>query len=149
MKIRDLMGESKARLLFLAEEATVAQALSAMAGTRSWAVLVRSGSRPCGIFTPRDLVRCHGLFSTRPAHLIRLSEVMRATPSPVRPEETLDQAMTLMLQTGTGHLPVVENQEVVTMLSLEDLALTQVRALTRELEGLKDYITDLQDAAHD
>ncbi len=58
-------------------------------------------------------------------------------------------ALVVMIKAKIRHLPVLFQGQIKGMLCLEDLAKKHVRVLTQELHYLKDYISDLQDAAHD
>jgi IMP dehydrogenase len=55
----------------------------------------------------------------------------------------------MMIKAKIRHLPVVSWGQIKGMLCLEDLVKKHVGVLTQELHYLKDYISDLQDAAHD
>jgi IMP dehydrogenase len=65
------------------------------------------------------------------------------------PEDTIEEAMGMMMTARIRHLPVVCEGRVQGLLCLEDLVKNHIKTLTRELHYLKDYISDLQDAAHD
>ena len=54
-----------------------------------------------------------------------------------------------MIKADIRHLPVVDNQRIVCMLTIADLVKHHVGELTAELHYLQDYITDLQDAVQD
>jgi signal-transduction protein with cAMP-binding, CBS, and nucleotidyltransferase domain len=54
-----------------------------------------------------------------------------------------------MIQADIRHLPVVKDQQIVSMLTISDLVKHHVGELTAELHYLQEYITDLQDAVQD
>ena len=128
---------------------TVADAMALMSAADVSALIVTDTDRPAGIFTERDLVRCHFHFPDRPLSAVPLVSVMTEKLIVAEPRDSVDDAMAMMLQGKVRHLPVVENKAITGMICLEDLVRAHVGALTRELHYLKDYISDLQDAAHD
>jgi predicted transcriptional regulator len=63
--------------------------------------------------------------------------------------DSIETAMGIMIKAGIRHLPVISKHRVCGVLGLEDLVKPHVGALTQELHYLQEYISDLQDAAHD
>ncbi|HCY88066.1 MAG TPA: CBS domain-containing protein [Desulfobacteraceae bacterium] len=147
MQVRDLPDISGC--LSLDRTQTVADALALMSGASAVIVMDAAANRPAGIFTERDLVRCHTRFPDKPLSHVVLEQVMTENLIVAEPEDSVDDAMAMMMRGRIRHLPVVENQQITGIIALEDLVKAHVGALTRELHYLKDYITDLQDAAHD
>jgi CBS domain-containing protein len=82
------------------------------------AVLVLEGERLAGILTERDVLRAV-------ARGIRADAVVRdwmtTDPETIEPDETTQHAATLMMHGGFRHLPVVEGDHVVGILSIRDL----------------------------
>jgi IMP dehydrogenase len=149
MKIQELLTEKSGPVNIIAGDESVGQALSLMSAAGVSALLVMAGQTPMGIFTERDLIRCHMNFPGKEIKEIQVSQVMTAGLIVAEPGETIEEAMAMMIRGKIRHLPVVEGKRIIGLVSLEDLVKTHVGALTRELHYLKDYISDLQDAAHD
>jgi CBS domain-containing protein len=82
------------------------------------AVLVMEGERLVGILTERDVLRAvaAGLDDST---LVR--DCMTRDPDTLESDETTRQAATLMIHGGFRHLPIMEGDEVVGMLSIRDL----------------------------
>lgn len=149
MKVKDLLETCTSSFHTLGEDQTVEQALKLMAGHTVSALVVKGPSDTQGIFTERDLVRCHLLFPGRQMASIPVKEVMTSQLIVTEPEDSINDAMGMMIKASIRHLPVVDKGQIVGMLGLEDLVKSHVGALTQELHYLKDYISDLQDAIHD
>ena len=151
MQVKDILEKDPGRFYSVAKEQTVAQAIRQMAGHAVSALVVMNLGRQSaeGIFTERDLVRCHLLFPGQAMDEICIENVMTTRLIVAEPGDTVDDAMAMMIQAKIRHLPVVRDKKVVSLIALEDLVKAHVGALTRELHYLKDYISDLQDAAHD
>jgi IMP dehydrogenase len=151
MQVKDIIEKYFGEFHNVAGEQTVTEAIQQMSGRGVSALVVMDPDteRAEGIFTERDLVRCHLLFPDRATDEIRIEEVMTTTLIVAEPGDTVDDAMAMMIQAKVRHLPVIRDKKIVSLLALEDLVKVHVGALTRELHYLKDYISDLQDAAHD
>ena len=130
-------------------EQNVAQAVALMSARQVSALMVFEKEVPCGIFTEKDLVRSHILFPDKPIGEICIKDVMRTELVVAKPEDRIDDAMAMMIKARIRHLPVISGTRVIGIVCLEDLVQTHVDILTQELHYLKDYINDLQDAAHD
>jgi CBS domain-containing protein len=94
---------------------TVAQR---MAERNVGAVLVLEDGRLAGIMTERDLMRAvaRGL-----GEGTVVSECMTTDPDTIAPDDTIEHAAVMMIHGGYRHLPVVDGDEVVGVLSIRDL----------------------------
>ena len=106
--------------LTLAPETSIKEACRQMRERRVGAVLVtEAGSRLVGIFTGRDAV-CRVLAEGRDAGTTTLSEVMTPRPDCMAPGKTAVDALRLMQDGGFRHVPVVDKQRVVGIVSRGD-----------------------------
>ena len=82
------------------------------------AVLVLDHGRLTGILTERDVLRAvaRGLGDTT-----RVADCMTARPETIAPDDTTDHAAVLMLHGGFRHLPVVQGDDLVGVISMRDL----------------------------
>jgi CBS domain-containing protein len=82
------------------------------------AVLVLEDGRLAGIMTERDLMRAvaRGLRDDAV-----VGECMTANPDTVAPDDTIEHAAVLMIHGGYRHLPVVDGDDVVGVISIRDL----------------------------
>ncbi len=149
MKVKDLLEDGSGFFHTLEGDQTVEQALQLMSGFNVSALVVNGKQISPGIFTERDLVRCYVLFPGQKMNTIPIKEVMTSKLIVAELEDTIDDAMGMMMKAKIRHLPVVVSGQIMGMLCLEDLVKNHVGALNQELHYLKDYISDLQDAAHD
>jgi CBS domain-containing protein len=99
---------------------TVGEAVALMAQYRVGSTVVMDGTRLAGIFTERDTVRAISQSHDAPAH--EVSSWMTREPMTVGPDDEVETALQTMLDHGFRHLPVVENGEVIGIVSIRDLA---------------------------
>jgi CBS domain-containing protein len=97
---------------------TVREVVQRMVERNLGAVLVLDAGQLVGIMTERDLMRAvaHGLNDESV-----VAEHMTKHPETVGPGDTTQHAAVLMIHGGFRHLPVVEGDDVVGMLSIRDL----------------------------
>jgi CBS domain-containing protein len=115
--VGDVMTRS---LLAVEPAATVGEAATLMGERRAGSALVMEGDRLLGIFTERDIVRALGQHFDAAGHAV--SEWMTQDPVTVPPETPVRQALEQMIQGGFRHLPVVEDDAVVGVVSMRDLS---------------------------
>ena len=114
--LREIMSTN---LVTVALSASVAEAATVMGSTRVGSALVMDGERLVGIFTERDIVRALSQDFDAPTHPLR--HWMTPDPLTVSPDLTVKDALDIMLNRGFRHLPVVEDERVVGMVSILSL----------------------------
>jgi CBS domain-containing protein len=105
-------------LLTVESTLRVAEVAERMVEREVGAVLVLDGDRLAGILTERDILRAVARGIGDDA-LVR--DWMTTHPETIGPDETTEHAATLMMHGGFRHLPVVEGDDVVGILSIRDL----------------------------
>src|ERR1700674_1940706 len=120
--VRDVMTTE---LITVEPSTSVAAAVTVMGMQGVGAVLVMEKGKLEGIFTERDLVRAMsndiGASSQPVVHW------MTRNPVTVGPEVPVEQAMEIMLNGHFRHLPVMEGERLVGVVSIRDLSRTALR----------------------
>ena len=105
-------------LLTVEAELPVVAAAQRMAERNVGAVLVMEAGRLAGIMTERDLMRA---FARGLRDDAVVGECMTANPETIAPDDTIEHAAVLMIHGGYRHLPVVDGDDPVGVLSIRDL----------------------------
>jgi CBS domain-containing protein len=105
-------------LLAVEAGAPIVAVAQQMADRNVGAVLVQKDGRLAGIMTERDLMRAVGRGLRDDAVV---GECMTANPDTIAPDDTIEHAAVLMIHGGYRHLPVVDGDDVVGVLSIRDL----------------------------
>lgn len=138
-KVRNILGGRKG-VFSVEPESTVHNALVVMAEKHTGSVLVTKDGKLVGIFTERDYARKVNL-KGRSSNTTALSEVMTPNPFTVSMDTTIEQCMTLMSGKKIRHLPVVDGEELIGIISISDV----IRYINDEqkeiIEQLEHYIT--------
>jgi CBS domain-containing protein len=105
-------------LLTVAPEDALKEVAERMVSRDVGAALVTEGERLVGIVTERDVLRAvaRGIDEGT-----RVADLMTPDPETMEPDESTQHAAVLMIHGGFRHLPIVEGDEVVGMLSIRDL----------------------------
>ena len=121
-------------------EDTVYDALQLMAAKNIGAVLVRSGDQIEGILSERDYARKVILLGKTSKETL-VSEIMTTNVVCVDPDWTADQCMALMTERHVRHLPVVERDQLVGIISIGDVVQAVVDEQQFTISSLESYIT--------
>lgn len=118
---------------------TVLDALKVMADAHIGAILVTENGKIIGIYTERDYLY-KGEIEGRSAKDTKIKDVMVAKMITVTNETTVEQCMGLMRQYRIRHLPVVEKDQLIGLVSMRDVMLAAIENKESEIRGLENYI---------
>ena len=119
---------------------TVQEAAEFMAARNIGAVCVLDDAgQLLGVFSERDVLN-RIVVPGRDPHSVSVGEVTSELRAVIRSDETPHQALERMEESGTRHLPVMDGERWVGMLSIRDLLRVQVGEQGDELKFLHDYI---------
>ena len=121
-------------------DATVFDAIKAMAEKSIGALLVTEGDAIVGIVTERDYARKIVLMA-RKSRETRVRDVMSSKVMYVQPDHTAEQCMALMTENRFRHLPVMDGGRLIGMLSIGDLVRHIIAQQKFIIEQLEHYIT--------
>jgi CBS domain-containing protein len=124
----------------IAPAASVFEAVRLMADKNVGALLVREGDQIVGIFTERDYVRKVG-FMSRPPRETAVREVMSSPVMYVGPGQTSEECMALMTENRLRHLPVMDDDHLIGLISIGDLVKGIISEQRFLIEQLEHYIT--------
>lgn len=111
--------------------ATMGDVAEALASNEIGSALVMAGEKFVGIVTERDLVT-HLANSANPDHLLA-EEIVTHTPVSVSPHDTVLVAARAMVEAGVRHLPVLDGDEAVGMVSIRDVTAVLLREVDEAL----------------
>ncbi|OSZ64298.1 hypothetical protein CAP40_16640 [Sphingomonas sp. IBVSS2] len=139
MTIAAILGGKGHEVVSIDGDRTVADAVALLAGKRIGAVPVMSGGAVAGIFSERDVIYC--LEREGAAALARkVGDVMTAPAITVSPGESVLAALALMTRRRIRHLPVVEGDTCIGLVSIGDLVKYRIERIESEADAMRAYI---------
>ena len=138
-EVRSVMEHKK--LLTAPPETTVSSAARLMANRMVGAVMVVEDLKLVGIFTERDAVfrvLAHGLNP----ETTRLAEVMTPSPLTIGPDKSFGVALLMMYENGFRHVPVIENGELIGIVSARNALDPDLEEFTSESERRKQIVRE-------
>ena len=139
MTVRAILDTKGHQIMSVPPEAKLSEAIRLLGERRIGAVLVMSQDRIDGILSERDIVRVLG---ERGAAVLDepVSAVMTRKVISCRQTDTVAAIMEMMTLGKFRHLPVVEGERVVGLISIGDIVKWRVREYEMEQEALREYI---------
>lgn len=119
---------------------SVYNAIKLMAEKQIGALVVKDGDAIAGIITERDYARKVVLMD-RSSKVTPVREIMSPHVRFVRLDQTTDECMALMTERRMRHLPVIDQEKLVGMVSIGDLVKNIIAEQQFTIEQLEHYIT--------
>jgi CBS domain-containing protein len=123
----------------LAPDATVYEAVAMMAEKGVGALLVLEKGKLAGIVSERDYAR-KVILKGKHSHEIQVREIMSESVITVTPHHTIEDCMRLSTFHRIRHLPVVDGDNLIGMISIGDLVKSIISAQAHTIEQLSGYI---------
>jgi CBS domain-containing protein len=139
MKTVRQMLAGKTRVYAVTPEQTIFDALRLMAEKNIGAVVVLSDGAVQGILSERDYARKVVLFG-KASRSTPVGDIMTTEVIAVAPDWTADQCMALMTERRVRHLPVLEDDQLVGIVSIGDVVRAVVDEQQFTIRSLEAYI---------
>ena len=137
--VRQLLEAKPPAIHAIRPEAPVLDAIRLMAEAHVGAVLVIDGPRLVGILSERDYAR-KVVLQGRSSSDTPVQDIMTANVLTTTSLDTSDRCMQMMTEHRIRHLPVVDGDDVVGIISIGDLVKAVIEDQRAELDSLQRYI---------
>lgn len=137
--VREILETKGKDIWSISPSATVFEALKLMAEKNVGALVVRDKEKVAGIISERDYARkiiLHGKSSKEAL----VQDIMSSTVVFVRPEQSVEECMVLMSDKRIRHLPVLENERLIGVISIGDVVKAIIAQHKYHIEQLENYI---------
>jgi CBS domain-containing protein len=134
-----ILSQKSKDIFSIASDATVSDAIQMMDEKNVGALLVMDGERLNGIISERDYTRKVFLRGKR-SRETKVSEIMSTNVTVTHPREPVEKCLRLMTDKHIRHLPVVESDQVVGVISIGDLVKHVISCQQAAIAHLENYI---------
>ena len=134
-----LSDKKHKEIISIAPNRPVFDALVILAEYKIGALAVMEGDKLVGIFSERDYAR-EVILQGRSSKTTQIVEVMTAKVITGKPDDMVDTTLNLMSEKRFRHLPVMEGDKMIGMLSIGDLVKETIAYQQRLIAELESYI---------
>jgi CBS domain-containing protein len=134
-----ILSQKSKDIFSIRSDAMVFEALEIMDEKNVGALLVMDGDRLNGIISERDYTRKVFLRGKR-SRETKISEIMSTNLTVTHPREPVEKCLRLMTDKHIRHLPVVEGDQVVGVISIGDLVKHVISCQQAAIAHLENYI---------
>ena len=137
--IRAILNQKSGEVFSISRDPTVFEAVEVMDAKNVGALLVMEQERVVGIISERDYTRKVVLRGKR-SREIKVAEIMSTNVTVTHPREPVEKCLRLMTDKHIRHLPVLEDDKVVGVISIGDLVKHVISCQSAAIAHLEHYI---------
>lgn len=138
--IGDILDKKGRYVWSVRPDDTVYDSVKLMAEKGIGGLVVMDGDNLVGIITERDYTR-KVIIENRSSKTSKVSEIMTGQVLWVTEAQTVDECMALMIEKNLRHLPVLQDETVIGVVSIRDLVQSVVKEQKVLIDHLQSYIT--------
>jgi CBS domain-containing protein len=138
--VRNILQKKGNAVYSVSPDSSVYDALEDLEEKNLGGLVVVENGKLIGVFTERDYAR-KVILKGRSSRETLVRDIMTSRPIFVSPDNTIDDCMQLMSDKVIRHLPVLENGELVGVLSIGDIVRYIINEKDFIIENLEHYIT--------
>jgi len=138
--ISAILGQKSAEIFSVSPEATVFEAITMMAEKNVGALLVMEDEKLVGMFSERDYTRKVVLRGKR-SREIKVAEIMSSNLIVTHLQEGVEKCLRLMTDKRIRHLPVLDGEKVIGIISIGDLVKWVISCQSATIAHLENYIS--------
>ena len=135
-----ILNQKSSDVFSIAPDSTVFKAIEAMADKNVGALLVMKGEKLVGIISERDYTR-KVFLRGKSSKETRVEEIMSTNVTVTHPHQGIDECLRMMTDKHIRHLPVLENDKMVGVISIGDLVKHVISCQSATIAHLENYIS--------
>ena len=139
MLIRDILKKKGSKTITTSKETKVVDIAHILAKEKIGAIVILEKEKVIGILSERDIVRAFTQKKT--VRNTQAQEIMTKNVFTCGLEDNNEDLLTLMVTKHFRHLPVVDKNKLVGVVSIGDLVKDRTKRLKKEIDQLKSYVT--------
>jgi CBS domain-containing protein len=140
LRIRNVLEKKGTDIWSVAPASTAYEALEIMADKNIGALMVVREGKLVGVFSERDYAR-KVILKGRLSKDTLIAELMTRDVYSVTPDDTIEECMALMSAAHCRHMPVLENDQLIGVVSIGDIVNAIIDDQDIKIQDLKNYIS--------
>jgi len=136
-----ILGHKQPGLWSVSPEDTVFEAIKMMADKNVGALLVLENGKLQGILSERDYTRKVAI-KGKSSNTTKVREILSEV-APVTPDHSVEECMRLMTTNRVRHLPVLQGEKIIGIISIGDLVNWTISAQDAAIQQLESYIAGM------
>ncbi len=140
MLVQDILNQKGREIYSVEPDNTVYNAIAKMADLNIGALLVMQDDKLEGIISERDY-RNKVILKGRKSKTTYVREIMVSHLFCVKPKDTVNHCMVMMTDKKIRHLPVLDNDKVIGVISIGDVVKSIIYKQEKEIDSLRGYIS--------
>lgn len=141
--VKEILAEKGGDVVTMGADESVVKAARLMNERGIGGLVIIEGTRMVGIFTERDILR-RVVAEQRDPAATRIRDVMTAPVMTCRSAASIDELMSLVTSKRIRHIPVMEGDNLIGIVTSGDLLAHQVREQADTIEFLNSYVYDVR-----
>ena len=139
MLIRDILKKKGSKTITTSKETKIVNVAHILAKEKIGAIIIIEKEKVIGILSERDIVR--GFTQKKSVRNTQVHELMTKNVITCSLEDNNEDLLTLMVTKKFRHLPVLEKNKLIGIVSIGDLVKDRTKRLKKEIDQLKTYVT--------
>lgn len=138
--VKQLLKDKTGGVLTISPQDTIYKALEVMAEKNLGALVVVENENVVGMFSEREYAR-NVILKGKSSKNTLVKDLMNSKVCYVRPEQTLDECLVLFTEKRTRHLPVMDREKLIGIVSIGDAVKRYVAEKEFTIQQLENYIS--------
>ena len=138
-RVKDILAVKGQDVWSIEPDASVYDAMKLMAEKEIGALMVMEGTKLVGLISERDYAR-KVILQGRASRTTQVKEIMTTRVVYAQPEQNIEECMALMTEKRVRHLPVIDGERLVGVISIGDLVKSIISEQQFIIEQLERYI---------
>ena len=139
MLIRDILKKKGSKTITTSKETKIVNVAHILAKEKIGAIVILEKEKVIGILSERDIVRA--FTQKKSVRNTQAQEIMTKNVFTCNLEANNEDLLTLMVSKHFRHLPVLNKNKLVGVVSIGDLVKDRTKRLKKEIDQLKSYVT--------
>jgi CBS domain-containing protein len=139
MRVKDLLSKKSSAIQSTTSTTMLIEAIKSLNEHNVGALLVIDDQKLAGIITERDVLHATAKYGSKIDNL-KVEDVMTKNLITCGENESIDRVMEMMTDNRIRHLPILENDQLVGIISIGDVVKAEHQKIKAEADHLKDYI---------